>query len=564
MDNTDSNEKLLAEITRLKNELKKNKKYGLVWEDKTEDVVEMCKEKLPVLKEVKNKEIKTDPNKPTNIIIEGDNYHALSVLNYTHKGKIDVIYIDPPYNTGASDWKYNNDYVDKNNKWRHSRWISFMNNRLLLCKKLLSKTGVLVCTIDDNEQENLGILLREIFPNKEVTCITIVHNPAGIQGLNFSSSHEYAYFIYPTGGRFIGYQYREDKDKDIRNFRDVTGESSLRGAAKNCFYPILVKDNEIIGFGEVCPSNYHPKMNESRTDGTIEIYPIDPNGIERKWRYARQTVESIQNELQAKLIKQRRVWDITRSKNKFNYKTVWNDTRYFANNYGTQILNKILPPNIFSYPKSLYAVVDCIDAAGNNKKELTILDFFAGSGTTGHACLELNKDGGTRKFILCTNNEDNNGNGIKIATDICYPRVAKVIKGYEEQNGLAVHGLGGNLKYFKTEFVGYKETTDSNKLKLTQEALEMLCIKEDTYDLVIDTKEYKIYKNNDHYTGIILDQLSISKFKKAISDYKNIISVYIFSLGDDSFDEEFEDVKQKVKLSPIPEAILKVYKKIFK
>lgn len=552
------------ELIKEIDQLRKRKKYGLVWEDKPENVVEQCKTELPVLEEVKSKEIITDTDKPVNLLIEGDNYHALSVLNYTHKGKIDVIYIDPPYNTGAKDWKYNNDYVDDNDKWRHSKWISFMNNRLKQCKKLLTKSGVLVCTIDHNEQENLGILLREIFPEKDIACITIVHNPAGIQGLNFSYSHEFAYFVYPKGGRFIGYQYRDDDSKDVRNFRDVTGESSLREAAKNCFYPVLVKNGEIIGFGPVSPQNFHPKMNEVRKDGVIEIYPIDPNGVERKWRYARQTVESVQKELNAKYLKQRKVWDIVRSKNKFNYKTVWNDTKYFANNYGTQVLNKILPLNIFSYPKSLYAVADCIDAAGNNKKELTILDFFAGSGTTGHATLELNKDGGKRKFILCTNNEDNNGDNYKIATDICYPRVAKVIKGYKDQkNNGDVKGLGGNLKYFKTSFVP-ADPTDKNKIALTKKATEMLCVKEDTFEEVKSTKNYKIFRNNKRYTGIVFDHQAIDDFKKEITKIDGKFNLYIFSLGDDTFDEEFEDMKKKVKLSPIPEAILRVYRRIFK
>src|SRR3989339_1079377 len=148
-------EKLKLEVGRLKKELKKKKKYGLVWEEKPEEVVEMCKAKLPVLKEVKSKEIITDSDKPMNLLIEGDNYHALSVLNYTHKGKIDIIYIDPPYNTGAKDWKYNNDYVDSNDMFRHSKWVSMMNNRLKLAKKLLKKDGVLICAIDDNENATL-------------------------------------------------------------------------------------------------------------------------------------------------------------------------------------------------------------------------------------------------------------------------------------------------------------------------------------------------------------------------------------------------------------------------
>jgi len=134
----------------------------------------MCKHKLPILKEDKEKEIITDKEKPINLLIEGDNYHALSVLNYTHKGKIDVIYIDPPYNTGAKDWKYNNDYVDINDQWRHSKWLSFMEKRLKLAKHLLKRNGVLICTIDKNEQANLGVLLQEIFNKKyrfNSTCL---------------------------------------------------------------------------------------------------------------------------------------------------------------------------------------------------------------------------------------------------------------------------------------------------------------------------------------------------------------------------------------------------------
>ena len=174
------------ELIRELRKAEKRKKYGIVWEDKPEKVAELCKEKLPVLSEDKTKEIRTDDERPANILIEGDNYHALSVLNYTHKGKIDVIYIDPPYNTGAKDWKYNNHYVDSNDQWRHSKWLSFMEKRLKLAKKLLKRNGVLICTIDKHEHSALGLLLQELFPNREIVCVTIIHNPGGIQGKNFS------------------------------------------------------------------------------------------------------------------------------------------------------------------------------------------------------------------------------------------------------------------------------------------------------------------------------------------------------------------------------------------
>ncbi len=157
-----SKEELLREVEKLEKKLKKN--YGLVWEDKLEDVAKLCKEKLPVLIEDKSKEIATDSNKPTNILIEGNNYHVLSVLNYTHKGQIDAIYIDPPYNTGKKDeWKYNDDWIDKEDTYRHSKWLSFMEKRLKLAKNLLSRNGTIFISIDDNELAQLRLLCNEVF-----------------------------------------------------------------------------------------------------------------------------------------------------------------------------------------------------------------------------------------------------------------------------------------------------------------------------------------------------------------------------------------------------------------
>jgi adenine-specific DNA-methyltransferase len=205
-----------------------------------------------------------------------------------------------------------------------------------------------------------------------------------------------------------------------------------------------------------------------------------------------------------------------------------------------------------------------LEATLREKKNATVLDFFAGSGTTGHAVLMLNsEDNGNRKFILCTDNESNNNNGYKIAEDICYPRMANVIIGYKKLNNDQVNGLGGNLKYYKTDFVD-AEPTDKNKKKLTQEAIEMLCIKEGTFESVIDKVSFRIFKNTNHFTGIIFEQLAIPPFKKAIRDIKGKFSVYVFSLSDETFDEEFDDIKNKVKLSPIPEAILRVYRRIFR
>ncbi len=545
--------KLQKEIERLKKELKKRKKYGLVWEEKPEEVVEMCKEKLPVLKEVKSKEIITDKDKPVNLLIEGDNYHALSVLNYTHAKKVDVIYIDPPFNTGARDWKFNNDYVDINDAYRHSKWLSMMFYRLKIAKNLLKDHGVLICAIDDNEFYRLGALLEKLFVGREIHCVTIVHNPRGIQGNNFSYTHEYAYFVFRKCLKVIGHRKLKEDEIYWSNLRNWGGES-LRTDARNCFYPIIVKSNKIIGFGEVPKDNFHPKKQTEEKKGLHHVWPIDGKGIERKWRYARQNVDSILNLLRVKN-SNRRI-EIEIGKPYGTVRTVWQNSKYDAAEYGTKLVHALVPSSHFDFPKSVYNTFDCIAPILYQRKNAIILDFFAGSGTTGHAVMMVNKaDSGARTFILCTNNE----NGI--AKEVCYPRIKKVIGGHKDYPDIT--GIPANLKYFKTDFVD-AEPTDRNKIKLTEQATEMLCVKEATFEPVMDNKRFKIFKNTNHYTGIIFDQLAILAFKKAIKNIKGKFSVYVFSLGDETFDEEFADLKQKVKLSPIPEAILRVYRRIFR
>lgn len=540
------------DLTKRIRELEKRKKYGLVWEEKPEDVVEMCRDKLPILTEVKSRAITTDLKKPVNLLIEGDNYHALSILNYTHAKNIDVIYIDPPFNTGAKDWKYNNNYVDKKDAYRHSKWLSMMSNRLLIAKKLLKPDGVLICAIDENELCRLGALFEDMFNGYEVHCITIVHNPRGVQGDNFSYMHEYAYFVFRKGLKVIGSKQRDEILEE--EFRDHGGES-LRTDAKNCFYPIFAKNNEIVGFGDVPDENFRPKSkNVKQKNGIVEVWPIDVKGVERKWVFAIQTVDKIKDKLFVKEKKNGEI-DIFRRKETQRPRTVWAGKKYDASTFGSKIVNGLTGTS-FPFPKSIFNTKDCLECVIKERKDAIVLDYFAGSGTTGHAVMMLNKeDNGNRKFILCTNNEN------RIAEEVCYPRINKVISGHKDYPDIT--GIPANLKYFKTDFVD-ADPTDKNKVKLTQRATEMLCVKEGTFEKVLNRKYFMIFKNNNHYTGIIFDQLAIPKFKKAIKDIKGKFSVYVFSLSDETFDEEFEDVKQKVKLSPIPEAILRVYRRIFR
>jgi len=189
---------LLARISELELEIKKlkDKKYGLIWEDKPEDVVLQCQENIPILKEIKNRKIVSDNSELNNLLIEGDNYHTLSVLNYTHKGKVDVIYIDPPYNTGNNSWRYNNDYIEKDDAFKHSKWVSFIYKRIKLAKNLLSDGGIILFTIDDYEIHTSRLIFDSIFgESNRLGTITIVHNPGGRSDDKFiATSHEYMLF----------------------------------------------------------------------------------------------------------------------------------------------------------------------------------------------------------------------------------------------------------------------------------------------------------------------------------------------------------------------------------
>ena len=537
--------------------LEKRKKYGLVWdsEREPEKVVLDCQKELPVLRELKEKEIHSSKDDVTNILIEGDNYHTLSVLNYTHEKAIDVIYIDPPFNTGAKDWKYNNNYVDINDAYRHTKWLSMMSNRLKLAKRLLKDNGVLICAIDDNELNRLGLLLEEIFVNYEIHCVTIVHNPRGIQGKNFSYTHEYAYFVFHKNLKVVGSRRIREEDIDWRNLRDNGGES-LRTDARNCFYPIIVENEQVIDFGEVVSPDVHPEKQTIKSDNKYFVYPIDRTGIERKWRYSRQSVDEIKDILRAKGTKSG--YEIQIGKDFGTVRTVWQDSRYDANEYGTKLLHEIVPESHFNFPKSIWNTYDCIAPILYQRKRAIILDFFAGSGTTGHALLSLNsEDGGKRQFILCTNNENN------ILTEDCYPRMQRVIQGYNNSEDQSIKGLGGNLKYYRTEFVP-ATPTDKNKELLTMQSIEMLNLKESTFEKVTENPSYVMYRNSDKYTGIIFDQLSFTKFKKEISKVNKPVSLYIFSLADDDFSDDFADMRGLIKICAIPESILRVYRRIFR
>ena len=559
---TDNNlQKKVAELEAQIRRLKKSN-LGLVFEDKQEDVVEQAKTKVPVLKEVVKNRLDLDDEYPNNLMIEGDNYLALSVLNYTHKKNIDLIYIDPPYNTGAKNWKYNNDYVDKDDEYRHSKWLSFMRHRLTIAKDLLKDDGVLICAIDENEQAHLNVLLEQLFPVHERHLITVVHNPRGIQGTNFSYTHEYAVFVIPKNLKTIGDRTIDEGEVSWRGLRDNGGES-LRTDARNCFYPIITKNGEIVGFGDVVPNDIHPNREEAKKDG-IYIYPIDNEGVERKWRYARQSIDKVKHLL--RVVDGRGGKEIQIGKDFGKYRTVWIDKKYDANEYGAKLLREIVPNCDFDYPKSLYTVYDCLFAVVGQRPHANVLDFFAGSGTTGHAVLEMNKiDGGNRKFILCTNNENNNGGKGGIAETVCYPRVKTVIKGYKNKKGEKVAGIPSNLFYYKTDLIDIEnihKVPDEAKIRITYEAGGMIAVREDALNEAEKNDWWQIFEGKGKLVAIYFkeDKAKLADLIAKLEKKNLPTALYIFSWGKNEYKGEYSTAN--IRVDDIPEPIIEVYKEL--
>ena len=363
------------------------------------------------------------PSENDNYIIKGNNLLTLYSLKEKYAGRIKLIYIDPPYNTGS-----NADTFVYNNTFKHSTWLTFMRNRLEVAKSLLTPDGCIIIAIDENEHDRLGVLLREMFDEYEVHSITIIHNPRGVQGTNFSYTNEFAFFVIPKGKKSIIDRKIPDDEIEYSPLRNW-GTESERSDAKNCFYPITInpQTKEIVDVGDVSPDSLHPQKNENN-GSFIDVYPIDSKGVERKWRYARQSVGSIKHLLRC--VQKKDVWDIELGKDFGQYKTVWDDPKYDANEYGTQMIKDLVPDCPFKFPKSLWNVYDCLYAVVGKDKDAYILDFFGGSGTTAHAVLELNKnDGGNRKFILAEQ--------MDYVESVTVARVAETIK----------RGLEGNFIY---------------------------------------------------------------------------------------------------------------------
>ena len=454
----------------------------------------------------------TEISDEDNLIIKGNNLLAISSLLKKYENKIKCVYIDPPYNptSNANTFCYNNTF-------NRSTWLVFMKTRLELAKRFLTGDGVLVVAIDKNEQPRLQILIEELFPEYDVDCITVIHNPRGTIGTNFSYTHEFAIFVTPKGKKTICNRTLAEDEIEWAPLRNW-GSESKRTDAKNCFYPIIIENGEIIGFGDVSSDDFHPEQTEF-VDGKYYVYPIDVKGVERKWRYARQTVESIQKMLRAK--KTKTGYDVEFGKDFGVYKTVWTDSRYDASVNGTKLLKNVLPDTKFTYPKSIWNVVDCVNSVVKDDKNAIILDFFGGSGTTGHAVMEINKDGGNRKFILVEQMD-------YIETDTL-PRNISVMKSIATNSSIVYFEL---LKLNQNYVDAIEEaTTDEELTKLYSDILETGFISYKVNPKDIDTKSEDFI------------ELSIEGKKKLLMELldKNQLYVNYCDIDDETYGISEED-----------------------
>lgn len=457
-------------------------RYQFTWPDKR-NAVRLASE--PINKTLRPcREESVDFDNTENLYIEGDNLDVLKLLQETYLHKIKMIYIDPPYNTGnnliykndfhtsLSEYKENSGQTDaelntlvanpETNGRFHTDWLNMIYPRLKVAKSLLTSDGVLVCAIDENEVDTLSLVIKSIFGESsyEVTCVTVVHNPRGQQGTNFSHTNEYALFVYPKGIKAISNKLIPEDEVSWSQFRNW-GSESERHDAKNCFYSVIVRDNRIVGFGDVLDNSIHPQQTEYM-DGAYYVYPIDKNGVERKWRYARQTADEIKDMLRAR--KTSTGYEIEIGKTFGVQKTVWAEKRYDANEYGSKIIANLIPNNGFTFPKSLWTVYDSIFAATSNDQEAIVLDFFSGSATTAHAVVELNAyDNGTRKYILVQYPEktsldsESYKNGYKNICEIGKERMRRAGAKIKEEKGLDAVNLDTGFRVLKLDCSNMKD-----------------------------------------------------------------------------------------------------------
>lgn len=541
-------------------------------------------------------------DKPYHTVINGENYHVLKALTYTHRGKIDAIYIDPPYNSGAKDWKYNNDYVESDDLYRHSKWLAMMERRLLIAKELLNPAdSVLIATIDEKEYLRLGMLLEQVFPEATVEMITTVVNPRGRHRPGrFSRSEEYIYFVMmgrAAVGQEIDQDFGDGSGVPWRTLRR-SDATSARGTAKggpSQFYPIYVNADGIIEeIGEALPHGVSRNTAPVRK-GCTAVFPIRDNGVEMNWGLVAKALRDIHTlgyvrvgrhtpnkpqEWEISYLTSGKIEDIESGRaavigrepsgcviakyvaNKLKTPTsTWFRPSHNAETGGTLTLAELIPGRRFPFPKSLYAVEDTLRYFVSSKPNANIIDFFAGSGTTAHAVMRLNRqDGGNRQCISVTNNEvaaaeqkilreqrlrpgDPEWEKYGICDYITKPRVAAVITGFTPIG----EPIKGDYK-FTDEFPmseGFEENAEF--FTLTYEAKEavnhnlayariapLLWLRAGAKGRRIDKLPSEGWAVTDTY-GLLTEVDKSNQFIKRVSEAKSLRVAFIVTEDDRRF-----------------------------
>lgn len=569
------------------------KKYGLVWEDKPEEVEEKLRNKLPILKEVKEKAIINNMNEdgspsgadgdtersrsvPNHIIIEGDNLHALTALTFTHENKIDLIYIDPPYNTGKkTEFKYNDRYVDEEDSFRHSKWLSFMSKRLKIAHDLLSSDGVMIISIDDHEVAQLKLVCDEIFnssPNPKASNqigFLIWDLGTGTSAGHFTRTNEFI-LVYAKNKRLLEnfsggegiIDDRAQKKIGVKNpassFTFPKGTKfiaddgfELTGSWGGTEKTTLIEGKMVCEDGKL---KYDVTLNAGWTQKKqMESFfagddAIDSKGQEIIEFYFRENGKIYCRKNRSRVNPPSVLRDVATTKQGSSLlKTMFN---------GEEPIQFVKPVQLIQYFLNLLP------------EKHTILDFFAGSGTTMHAAIQQNGiDKQTRACILVTNNEN------EIAEKVAYERNKKVIQGYTNDNKKNIKGFkNNNLRYYQCDFVE-REPSMANKRQLTQLATELLCIKEDCYQEVtsqINSEKWnKLFTNGKgQFVYVVYDDLYIEEAVEALNQFvtqeapESKIKVYVFANGQYAYAEEFEDIAENITLAALPDAIYKAYQNV--
>ena len=573
-----------------------NGKYGLVWdkEKEPEQIVVDCDKYIPVLREVKDKNINNGGQE--NILIEGDNFHSLTILNYTHKEKVDVIYIDPPYNTGHKDFMYNDRFVDSEDGYRHSKWLNFMEKRLKLARNLLKSDGMLFISIDDNELFQLKLLCDKIFGEKNyINTISVnAKVSAGASGggedKKLKKNIEYILFyckniddvklntIYKETNLM---DYISKMKEDNKSFKYTSVLYKIEDIEK--FTTIQDGSGDNIEISKV--NNYEIKSVKQ----VAQIENLSEEEVYNKY------IDKIFTTTNAQTSIRTRVWKATGNKNemyiasyipksgknkgnkinlifmgKQKVLVIWlKDTCTITKNKpykkekigtywdGFSWINVTKEGAVkFDNGKKPIKLIKQVLTLHPNKNAL-VLDFFAGSGSTGHATLDLNaEDDGKRKFILCANNENN------ICEDVTYMRIKNVINGYNNKTGLE-----GSLKYFKTDFVDNTNNRDQLYYDLTEKCISMLCLKEGCFNQISATSEYMIFSNinKTKYTCVYFDIFGNLEqdFVNKLENIDEDKVIYKFSLGDYVDETPFKNVKNYI-IEAIPYKIVELYRKLVK